>query len=202
MKSVQIRSFFESVFSCIRTEYRKIRTRNNSVFGHFSRSGQYNNKYQNENENQSTSCEKCNNENHGNMNECSECKKWIHYECTDLPRYMICSLTKGKRKFSCQNCVGNDEISKYTKMFNKKELYNEEEINNTVNIEIQIEITTEEKEMKNLLSIENLLKSMKLLLEEKEHKINILEETQSKTETTISVMKEEIENFKNEKKKI
>ena len=36
MKSVQIRSFFRSVFSCIRTEYRKIRTRKNSVFGHFS----------------------------------------------------------------------------------------------------------------------------------------------------------------------
>ena len=29
--------FFWSVFSCIRTEYRKIRTRKNSVFGHFSR---------------------------------------------------------------------------------------------------------------------------------------------------------------------
>ena len=38
VKSVQIRSFFWSVFSCIRTEYRKIRTRNNSVFRHFSRS--------------------------------------------------------------------------------------------------------------------------------------------------------------------
>ena len=47
MKSAQIRSYFWSVFSCIRTEYRdlhiqseyrKIRTRNNSVFGHFSRS--------------------------------------------------------------------------------------------------------------------------------------------------------------------
>ena len=37
-KSVQIRSYFWSVFSCIRIEYRKIRTRNNSVFGHFSRS--------------------------------------------------------------------------------------------------------------------------------------------------------------------
>ena len=32
------RSFFWSVFSFIRTEYRKIRTRKNSVFGHFSRS--------------------------------------------------------------------------------------------------------------------------------------------------------------------
>ena len=45
MKSVQIRSYYWSVFSCIRTEYgdsrskyRKIRTRNNSVLGHFSRS--------------------------------------------------------------------------------------------------------------------------------------------------------------------
>ena len=38
MKSVQIRSYFWSVFSCIWIEYRKIRTRNNSVFGQFSRS--------------------------------------------------------------------------------------------------------------------------------------------------------------------
>ena len=50
VKSVQIRIYFWSVFSCIWTEYgeiwslriqseyRKIRTRNNSVFGHFSRS--------------------------------------------------------------------------------------------------------------------------------------------------------------------
>ena len=36
-KSVQIRSYFWSVVSCIRTEYRKIRNRNKSVFGHFSR---------------------------------------------------------------------------------------------------------------------------------------------------------------------
>ena len=39
VKSVQIRSYFWSIFSCIRTEYRKIRTRNNSAFGHFSRIG-------------------------------------------------------------------------------------------------------------------------------------------------------------------
>ena len=38
VKSVQIRNFFWSVFSCIRTEYSKIRTRKNSTFGHFSRS--------------------------------------------------------------------------------------------------------------------------------------------------------------------
>ena len=36
VKSVKIRSYFWSVFSCIRIEYKKIRTRNNSVFGHFS----------------------------------------------------------------------------------------------------------------------------------------------------------------------
>ena len=38
VKSVQIRSYFWSVFSCIQSEYRKIQTRNNSLFGHFSRS--------------------------------------------------------------------------------------------------------------------------------------------------------------------
>ena len=38
VKSVQIRSYFGSVFFCIGTEYRKILTRYNSVFGHFSRS--------------------------------------------------------------------------------------------------------------------------------------------------------------------
>ena len=36
VKNVQIWSFFWSVFSCIWTEYRKMQTRKNSVFGHFS----------------------------------------------------------------------------------------------------------------------------------------------------------------------
>ena len=36
MKSVQIRNFFWSVFSCTQSEYRKTQTRKNSVFGHFS----------------------------------------------------------------------------------------------------------------------------------------------------------------------
>ena len=36
LKSVQILRYFWFVFSYIWTEYRKIRTRNNSVFGHFS----------------------------------------------------------------------------------------------------------------------------------------------------------------------
>ena len=34
VKRVQIQNFFWPVFSCIRIEYRKIRTRKNSVFGH------------------------------------------------------------------------------------------------------------------------------------------------------------------------
>ena len=37
VKNVQIRNFFWSVFSRIQSEYGKIRTRKNSVFGHFSR---------------------------------------------------------------------------------------------------------------------------------------------------------------------
>ena len=41
VKSVQIRSFFLSLFSCIQSEYRKIQTRKNSLYGHFSRSDMY-----------------------------------------------------------------------------------------------------------------------------------------------------------------
>ena len=41
MKSVQLRSYFRSVFSHIRTEYGEIRTRKNAVFGHFSQSVLY-----------------------------------------------------------------------------------------------------------------------------------------------------------------
>ena len=43
VKSVQIRSYFWSVIPCIRnqSEYRKIRTRNNSVFGNLSHSDTY-----------------------------------------------------------------------------------------------------------------------------------------------------------------
>ena len=46
VKSVQIRSFFWSVFTYIRTEIQmqKIRSRKNSVFGHFSRSSCMQNK--------------------------------------------------------------------------------------------------------------------------------------------------------------
>ena len=36
VKSVQIRSYFWSAFSCIQSEYSEKRTRNNSLFGHFS----------------------------------------------------------------------------------------------------------------------------------------------------------------------
>ena len=38
VKSVQIQGYLWSVSSCIQSEYRKIRTRYDSVFGHFSRS--------------------------------------------------------------------------------------------------------------------------------------------------------------------
>ena len=38
VKSVQMQSFFWSVFFCIQSEYRKIWTRENFVFGNFSRS--------------------------------------------------------------------------------------------------------------------------------------------------------------------
>ena len=50
---------------------------------------------------------------------------------------------------SSQNCVDNDEINKCTKILKKKEQHTEREINSTVNIDVQTEITTEQKEIKN-----------------------------------------------------
>ena len=47
MKSIQIRSYFWRVFSCIQSEFSKIWTRNNSVLGHFSRSGKLSNQSNN-----------------------------------------------------------------------------------------------------------------------------------------------------------
>ena len=45
------------------------------------------------------SCSQCKKDDHEFMIECSECKAWIHYQCTELPLYMIASLLKGKRKY-------------------------------------------------------------------------------------------------------
>ena len=50
VKSVQIRSYLWSVFSCIQSKYRKIRTRNNSAFGHFSHSDYFSKNADNKNE--------------------------------------------------------------------------------------------------------------------------------------------------------
>ena len=47
VKSIQIRNYFWSVFFRIHSEYRNIRARNNSVFGHFSRSVIVGHKYGN-----------------------------------------------------------------------------------------------------------------------------------------------------------
>ena len=41
VKRVQIGSYFWFIFSCIQSEYRKIRTRNNCLFGHFPRSAPF-----------------------------------------------------------------------------------------------------------------------------------------------------------------
>ena len=61
---------------------------------------------------------------------------------------MLCSLTKGRRKYSCRNCVDKGEISKYTKILNKKKQRNEEKTNNTVNIDIETDHNRKKKNLK------------------------------------------------------
>ncbi len=42
--------------------------------------------------------------------QCDTCSAWSHYHCTQLPAYMILSLSKSKRVFSCITCV----LTKYS----------------------------------------------------------------------------------------
>ena len=44
------------------------------------------------------------------MIEYSECKAWIHYQCTELPLYMIDRLVKGRIKYLCTLCINVNEI--------------------------------------------------------------------------------------------
>ena len=64
----------------------------------------------------SSSCLQCKKDDHEFMIECSECKASIHYQCTELSLYMIASLVKGRRKYSCTSCINvNEALEKYTK---------------------------------------------------------------------------------------
>ena len=44
------------------------------------------------------SCSQSKKNDHEFMIECSECKAWTHYQCTELPLYMIASLVKSRKK--------------------------------------------------------------------------------------------------------
>ena len=37
--------------------------------------------------------------------QCDKCESWIHYACINIPPYMIISLSKSKRVYSCISCV-------------------------------------------------------------------------------------------------
>ena len=44
------------------------------------------------------------------MMECGDCKKWTHYECTQLPLYMLKQLCNNKlRKYQCRTCISTNE---------------------------------------------------------------------------------------------
>ena len=114
------------------------------------------------------------------MIECSEYKAWIHYQCTELQLYMIASLVKGSRKYSCTSCINiNETLEKYTETLKTYKL-GENEISRTKLLV---------KEIKNL----------QLLLSEKQTETEKLNNSKTVNEKIIADMKHEIENLKNEK---
>ena len=108
----------------------------------------------------------------------SECTAWIHYQYTELPLYMIASLVKGRRKYSCTFCINvNETLEKYIETL-KIDKLGENEPSGTIT----------EKEIKNLW----------LLRSEKETEIEKLDRSKTGNEKVIADMKLEIENLKNE----
>ena len=113
------------------------------------------------------------------MIESSECKAWIHYQCTELPLFMIASLVKGRRKYSCTSCINiNETFEKYIKTLKTNKPG-----------ENKPSITIPEKEIENLQH----------LLSKKETEIQKLDDSKTVNENKIADMKHEIENLKNEK---
>ena len=113
------------------------------------------------------------------MIESSECKAWIHYQCTELPLFMIASLVKGRRKYSCTSCINiNETFEKYIKTLKTNKPG-----------ENKPSITIPEKEIENLQH----------LLSKKETEIQKLDDSKTVNENKIADTKNEIENLKNKK---
>lgn len=60
-------------------------------------------------QNENKDCALCPEINNDKMLECTTCKSWVHYECTNLPKYELTRYIRYKsRKYSCQICVTTD----------------------------------------------------------------------------------------------
>jgi ribonuclease HI len=58
-----------------------------------------------ENNNKSRPCSLCCNKDEQQMLQCKLCRKWLHYCCTDLPRYQLYLLCSTTRIFQCAGCT-------------------------------------------------------------------------------------------------
>ena len=54
---------------------------------------------------------RCEQEDTEEMMQCDECNKWIHFQCTALPVYMLKQLCDNESaKYTCQSCVTTDHM--------------------------------------------------------------------------------------------
>jgi ribonuclease HI len=51
------------------------------------------------------SCLFCKEGDSEDMIQCDNCTKWVHYQCTKIPRYHMYLMTHSKRKFICEPCA-------------------------------------------------------------------------------------------------
>lgn len=47
----------------------------------------------------------CHTQDDSSMITCNSCNKWTHYSCTNLPPYILFTLSSTQRKYTCRKCV-------------------------------------------------------------------------------------------------
>ena len=74
---------------------------------------------------------------------CTECKKWIHYQCTELPAYQLYLYESTTRKFTCSLCSNIDTL--FLEEFNELTQSAKQECNETKHQQTQTEVNHEDQ---------------------------------------------------------
>ena len=137
------------------------------------------------------------------MLQCYDCKSWVHYECTELPNYMLVSLENSQRRFSCKYCVKIPDtfLEKMKQIISSKnsskDSSNKASIDKLSQLETQIEALHDEK---TVLVLQNTLAQKEVCIDSlNKEKIGI-QATLTQKEEHIQILQDRITELQDERK--